>query len=74
MTVEQVKNIFDFYCVLVQSENYCNEFTFDVAYYANEILKCEERLEEETNVLKRVALEERINRATRTLEMLLERA
>lgn len=74
MTAEQVKSIFDFYCVLVQSENYCNEFTFDVAYYANEILKCEERLDQETNVLKRIALEERINRATRMLEMLLERA
>ena len=74
MTIEQVRDIFDVYCVLVRGENYCNEFTFDVAYYANEILKCTERLENEADEWKRVAFEERLNKATNNLEKLLKRA
>lgn len=74
MTNEQVRDIFDVYCTLVQGENYCNEFTFDAAYYANEILKCSERLETETNEYKRVAFEERINKATEKLVKLMQRA
>ena len=74
MTIEQVKDIFDVYCVLVRSDNYCNEFIFDVAYYANEILKCTERLDGETDEWKKVVFEERINKATENLIKLLERA
>ena len=74
MTTEQVRDIFNVYCILVRSDNYCNEFTFDVAYYANEILKCTKLLENETNVWKKVVFEERISKATENLERLLDRA
>ena len=74
MTIETVRRIFDTYSTRVREENYCNNFTFDVAYYANEILKCTERLENETEEWKRVVFEDRINKVTKNLKRLLYRA
>ena len=74
MTIETVRKIFDVYSIRVREENYCNDFTFDVAYYANEIIKCTERLEKETEEWKRVVYKERIEVATQNLKRLLDRA
>lgn len=71
MTIEQVKDIFDVFSTRVRDENYCNEYTFDVAYYAHEILKCKERLETETEDWKKVVYKQRINTAMKNLERLL---
>ena len=71
MTIEQVKDIFDVFSVMVREDNYSNEYTFDVAYYAHEIIKCTEYLKTEFNEWNRNAYNERIDMAMKKLEQLL---